>query len=124
MTTCGSLGTFLGGYGQFGVGAYVQKTLTDVAHHTGVRVQATFYKIDQWNGRQGVLLADGMEVWRSSRYWQHSNQDVVRGTYGCGVIGYNQGDLSVEMDVTFDHYSSNLTLRFTSTLDQSDDYCI
>jgi len=89
-------------------------------------------RVDQWNGRQGVALLDGAEIWRSPAYYQQGGYTdgryglslwaQVRGDNGCGVKGYNQGDLAVEIDVTPDHYSPNATLRFTSTLDQKGDY--
>ena len=118
----------LGGHGVFGMGAYVEKTLTDLPPHDGLRIQFSFLKVDQWNGRQGVLLLDGADIWRTQVYHQQGGYaggglaTQVRGDNGCGIKGYNQGDLSVDSDVTADHYASNATLRFTSTLDQNGDY--
>jgi hypothetical protein len=43
-TTCGELGTFLGGNEVFGVGAYVEKTFVNLPDHDGIRIQATFLK--------------------------------------------------------------------------------
>ena len=131
-TVCGELGTFLGGDQVFGVGAYVEKTFVNLPAHHGIRVQFTFLKVDHWNGRQGVALLDGGEIWRSDVYHQqggytdgrHGSAQNARGRgdNGCGVKGYNQGDLAIEVEVSSDHYSPNATLRFTSTLDQPNDY--
>jgi hypothetical protein len=77
--------------------------------------------VDQWNGRQGVALLDGAEIWRSPAYYQQGGYTdgryglslwaQVRGDNGCGVKGYNQGDLAVEIDVTPDHTALHLNPR-------------
>ena len=47
VTTCGSVGTMLGGYEVFGVNAYAERTFSGLPPHTHVRVQFTFIRIDQ-----------------------------------------------------------------------------
>ena len=65
---------------------------------------------------------DGSLVWESSVYSQHSSGNTVTGQCCCGVMGYNQGDLNVDFEVTVGHSSSNGTLRFTTNLDSAGDY--
>ena len=47
ITTCGSVGTMLGGYEVFGSGAYVQASFSNLPAHTALRVQGTFIRVDQ-----------------------------------------------------------------------------
>ena len=91
VTTCGWLGTMIGGFERFGRGAYIEKTIDELSPHSGMRVQAQFYKIDQWNGKRGQLFVDDMLVWESDSYHQQSSGPQVQGTCCCGVKGYNQG---------------------------------
>ena len=46
VTTCGSVGTMLGGYQVFGNGAFVQTFVADLPPHTALRVQFTFIRVD------------------------------------------------------------------------------
>ena len=107
ITTCGTLGTLLGGYNKLSVDDYVEKTFDSLPTHTSVRVRATFFKIDAWNNNKGQLLVDGGLAWESGKYSSH-------GDNLCGNMGYNQKDLSVDLDVTVAHSASSLTVRFTT----------
>ena len=46
----------LGGFNVFGTGAYVERTFTNLPSHTKIRIQATFYKIDSWDGEEYYII--------------------------------------------------------------------
>ena len=55
VTTCGDLGSMLGGYGVFGSGAYIEKTFDlSSASHTLIVLEIDFYQIDSWDSGEGV----------------------------------------------------------------------
>ena len=115
VTTCGSLGTMIGGYGQLGAGGYLEKTFSGLPTHTSLRIRATLFKIDQWASANFEVLLDGAVAWQSASYTSH-------GDYICGNPGHNQRDMAVDVDVTAAHSGSSATLRFTTTITGSDDF--
>ena len=107
VTTCGALGTALGGYGVFGAGAYAEKTLTDLPPHSAMRLLVRIQKIDKWEGEKMQVFVDGHiaslnELWHGGRH-------------RCGLTGYQQEDDSFWVDVTVNHFSPNATIRVEST---------
>jgi len=117
-TTCGELGTLVGGYGVFGAGSYIEKKYTALPTHSGMRITGTMFKIDGWNNKAFQVFVDGMKSWESQNY---GGQPGISQCC-CGVISYQQGDLSFDFDVTVDHYGENATLRFTTSLDAAGDF--
>jgi hypothetical protein len=107
----------VGGFEKLGLNDYVEKTITELAPHIAVRIRATFFKIDQWNLKKGQLYVDGSFAWESAVM---SGAPAISSCC-CGVIGYQQGDLTEELDITVAHISSNITIRFTTNLDQAGD---
>ena len=67
QTVCGGLGSMLGGYGQFGPGAYAEKTFTGLPPHSGIRIKFSFFAIDSWpaRGSAGQVLVDGAVMWQT-----------------------------------------------------------
>ena len=119
-STCGELGSLVGGFEIFGMGDYIEKTYTDLPAHTGLRVEGTFFKIDGWNSKFMQMLVDGAPAWQSDT--AYGGQPAIS-SGGCGVVNYNQGDLKTTFDVTVAHYGDNATVRFTTNLDSAGDYC-
>ena len=116
-TTCGDLGSMVGGYQILGAGDYVEKTFGGLEAHNGLRIEGTFFKIDGWNGKKGQLYIDGSLVWESSVY--HGQPGIS--DCCCGVIGYQNGDLKTSLDITVAHATDSATLRFTTNLDSEGD---
>eukprot|EP00966_Prymnesium_polylepis_P142725 3295103-Prymnesium_polylepis.2 len=56
----------LGGYGVFGAGAYVEKTVTGMDSHFTLRIQFTFFKIDYWEGFAVLVYVDGALGYRQT----------------------------------------------------------
>jgi len=115
ITTCGTLGTMIGGFGKFSVGDYVEKTYGSLPTHTGLRIRATLIKIDKWDSNELQLHVDSGVAWQSTPYTTH-------GQYICGDMGHQQGDQAVDVDVTIAHTAGSVTIRFTSTLTNQLDY--
>ena len=105
----------IGGYGKFSVGGYLEKTFSGLPAHTNLRLRATLFKIDRWNGRRFQVLVDGTAAWESSPY-------TWGGQYLCGNMGPQQGDRAVDVDVTTAHTAGSATIRFTSTVSSNTEY--
>ena len=101
----------LGGYGTFGSGAGVQKTIPDLPAGD-YDVTFTYYHIDSWEGESGRFFWNGTQKW--TRGHASSGVDVCGGTYADSV-GLNY----VPTTVTVTHPGGDATLRFDSTLNQA-----
>ena len=112
ITTCGSLGTMIGGYGKFSVGDHLEKTYGSLPTHTGMRIRATLFKIDKWNSKVLQMFVDGSAAWQSTPYTTH-------GQAVCGDMGHQRYDQAVDVDVTVAHSAGSATIRFTSTVSSS-----
>ena len=108
VTTCGALGTALGGYGVFGAGAYAEKALSNLPPHSAMRLQMRIQRIDKWEGEKILVLVDGHVAYESYQQWRG-------GRHRCGVDGHQQEDDSFWLDVTINHFSPNATIRVAST---------
>ena len=117
-SNCGELGSMAGGFQVFGHGDYIEKTYSGLPAHSGIRITGTMFKIDGWNNKAGQIFVDGGHAWQSSTY---GGQPAVSSCC-CGVIGYNNGDLTFNFDTTVDHYAENAAIRFTTNLDSAGDY--
>ena len=112
MTTCGSYGPFLGGFGEAGRGAYAQLTITSLPPHEAVRVQLRFLKIDSWDGERASVTVDGVPLW--SRAFR--GQDGAGSE--CGLRGAYHEQL-VAVDETVPHASPTAVIRVSTTLNES-----
>ena len=109
VSTCGSLGTMLGGYQQLGANDYVEKVVDSLPAHTGLRITARFFKVDKWSNNRGIMLVDGGTAWQSPPYSSH-------GSHECGASTYHQHELAVDIDVTVAHTANSVTIRFTTDI--------
>ena len=105
----------LGGYKVLGSGAYVEKTfdLIGAPAHGLVRVEFEFFFIDSWDsGEEARMYVDSELAWSSaSDFHHHGGQNY------CGwSIFDDKPAVSVSADVLSS--ASNVTVRFTTTLDQ------
>lgn len=55
----------VGGFDIMGIGAKATKTF-EIPPHKRLRLQATIYKIDSWDGEFMIIKVDGTEVWKTS----------------------------------------------------------
>ena len=111
ITSCGHLGTMLGGYNVFGPGAYVEKTFSGLPPHSALRITLTFYRVDAWRDGVGLVLVDGMKAYQKSFHY------LERGSISaCGRGGHSlNNEIPAYVDVTVDHFSDSATVRVTST---------
>jgi hypothetical protein len=110
-TSCGSFGTILGGYGQFGTGASTNKTFSSPFTHSQYSISFNFIRIDSWDGESGLAYVDGSQVW--SRAGSGSNGSQICGS---GNGGWNEESWSGS--ATGSHSASTINVRFSSSLDQ------
>ena len=106
----------IGGYGVFGYGSYIEKTITGLGAHSKLRIRGRFIKIDKWYGKRGQMLVDGGVAWESPTL---NEGPLLQPTGGCGQVGHRVSEESFDVDVTVSHYADSMTLRFTSTIGPS-----
>jgi len=58
ISSCGST-KLIGGYGNFGGGAKMTKTFTEIEKHTKLRIQLQVWKIDSWDNEEFFCIIDG-----------------------------------------------------------------
>ena len=93
----------------FGRGATLSKTFTNLISHNLVRVRAQVWKLGSWNNELFKVFGDNNIL-----YTTQINNTVGVTNDICGGNGPQQ--YIVDVDITFDHSSSNLNLVFGSTL--------
>jgi len=108
---CGNQG-MMGGYNNFGSGAYTQKTINlDAGTYN---ISFIFIKGDSWDGEYGRLFLNNNKVWQK-QYWYYQSSQI------CGVSSYLWNELFDFINVTFTHNGGSLTIKFDSTLDEAAD---
>ena len=109
-STCGSLGTILGGYNVLGRGQYVEKAF-DLATfpHDVLEVWLTFIKVDSWESdKEARMLVDGVVAWTHS--FTPSEGKQICGNGGHEVVEH--------VHVKQDHTADLVTIRVDTTLNQ------
>lgn len=101
----------LGGAGVFSTNAYIVKTFENLPPHTGLRIQADWWKIDRWNSKQLQIFVDGGKAYASNVYSSEGR------THLCGATRWRQGDLKIDLDTTVYHEAANARIYITSSLD-------
>ena len=105
--SCGSYGTILGGYDQFGAGASAQKVFDTAIAHTELKVEAEYIKIDTWDNEYGRMYIDGVERWY--QLFHHSN--------GGNQCGQGNGEEKASISYVDSHGAASVLVRFDSNLD-------
>ena len=101
--------TFIGGYNCLGGGQSTSKTYS-LPPHYAVAISWDAFYIDSWDGESYIMRVDG-----TNRYVQAYSQ----GSSPYNACGGSWSDNYLTVAVaSFAHYSTSLTLTFTSTLDQ------
>jgi hypothetical protein len=106
---CGNQG-MMGGYNNFGSGAYTQKTI-NLDPGTYI-ISFIFIKGDSWDGEYGRLFLNNNLVWQK----QYS---YFQGSQICGGSSSGWNELFDFINVTFTHNGGSLTIKFDSTLNQA-----
>lgn len=103
----------MGGFNNYGSGAYTQYRFTDLPVDT-YAIDFDFYFWDSWDSEYGQLFANNIEIWaKQSRYnWNEGNLGNQGG-------GYWNDRLIRDNQVSLNHTGGNLMLRFTSNLSES-----
>jgi hypothetical protein len=113
ISSCGTLGSTLGGYNTFGAGATSNRTYDMLGvPHTEVRVSLDYVKFDTWDGESARVDIDSVNVFSQAIAYTEgpSNQ--------CGT---SWPELSIPVVETVTSSNNTLNLRVTSTLDQAAD---
>ncbi|CAD8118939.1 unnamed protein product [Paramecium sonneborni] len=112
VTKCGDLG-LVGGYQSFGKKATVQKVFK-IPKHDFIRIKATVYKIDEWDGEELTMFVDNNEFWTQFLGWNDPGQSNV-----CGRTDGNWKERIISIDKIISHTQSELTVDFKSTLQKT-----
>lgn len=104
-----------------GAGYYVEAELATSQAHNALRIQATFYMIDNWDTTADVavmaqLFVDGTLVWAVA---PPSGRDAVS-MYECGVEARRDSAFPVDAMVT--HTAEVVRLKFNTTITNAADY--
>ena len=106
VTTCGHLGTMLGGYGVLnGASAYVEKVITGLPAHSTLRIQLTYTRVDHLGA--GVISVDGVQAWRRTFSYVESGAIHACGSGGASL----NNEVQVLADVSVAHSGSSATIR-------------
>jgi len=116
LYTCGGFGQLLGGYNNYGAGAWVERTfdLTGISH-TEVRGEVSVIKLDSWDGESARMFLDGNLVWSQSAVYYTGGQVCGRGDYqwnelellGAGVLAHTGDSVVLRVDSTLDQVAND-----------------
>ena len=101
--------TIVGGYDNFGVGSFLQKTFSSLPDHQFVTILLDFYKIDYWKNDNFIIQADKVQ----RKYTYSCNSDP---TYDRNFCGTDCNDHIENIYLVLPHTNSSLTLQFLTTL--------
>lgn len=93
-------------------GAIASKTYGTLPAHTHVRVQATAYFIDDWQGESAAIKLDGQFAWTQD----HDQRSSARALNVCGNPGIAESSIGVPIDITVAHTASTLTVAALTTI--------
>ena len=104
--------TIFGGSPNFGAGVFAWKTYTGLPAHYQATVSVKLFFIDSWDEESLSLIADGNTVYQES-------YTVIESPYP-DTCGNSDPDKIITITSSpFSHNTSNLTLNFTTTLDEA-----
>lgn len=116
LSECGTLGGMLGGAGQFGSGATLEKgfLLANVPHQQ-VRVHAELAIVDSWDGEEIFIEVEGQKI--AGKTCQHTDPNSCgQAKQECG--GGQWPDGNTDLVGTADRPENTVTIRFATTLDE------
>ncbi len=93
-------------------GAIASKTYSALPAHTHVRVQATAYFVDDWQGESAAIKLDGQFAWTQS----HDQRSSAGARNVCGNPRIPESNIGVPIDITVAHTASTLTLAALTTI--------
>lgn len=114
-TTCGTLGTILGGYNVTSGTSFSKTVAFGNAAHTEVKVSLTYVSLDSSDGESGYVRLEGSQVWTQAL--RNCTDNVA--TQYCGTAPPCHGDTIYKVSFTVPHTANSLTVLAGSTLDQA-----
>lgn len=114
-TTCGTLGTILGGYNVTAGTSFSTTVALGTVAHTQVKVTLDYVAIDSSDGETGYVKLDGSQLWTQAL---RNCPDGVTTQY-CGNAPPCHGDTLYKVSITTPHTAGSLTVLAGSTLDQA-----
>lgn len=100
--------------GRFASGDYFEGNLINLFPHYKARIKFRFFKIDDWNLKNGLLFLDNVQQSISVIQGLSSGQDPLYFGNQCGGI---KPEDSIFVDFIFAHSASSINIRFSSNLD-------
>jgi len=117
ISVCGGV-YLLGGYKILSRGQ-LQKEFSALPAHTTIRITATFFYIDAWNGETAYLQLNVGPNNANEYVWidRYDSTMAVNSINICGAT-YGEGRFGVPIDYYLPHTSDSITVTFGSTADQ------
>lgn len=109
VTSCGTYGKILGGYGFAGGGVSLFELFKVLPAHAQVRVNGTYIALDSWDMEVGYVLVNGQQIWAQPFNYISTNQQ-------CGV---SWGEQAVTFTASVPHTAGNVEIRFGSNLNEA-----
>jgi len=112
ISSCGSLGSVLGGIGTFSGDVIAQKTYNFGGRpHSQVRLSLDYIKIGEWDNEDALVTVDGMAFFEQSFLGSDGPNNQC---------GNSAPELVEHIDLPFEHTADNLIVRVYSSLDNDD----
>lgn len=102
----------LGGFNLFGAGVSTEKTFALSGNQSSVDIAFDFWKGDSWDGEVAYAYANGNLIYSQQFYYNEGSQQA-------GQSNYLWNELMVPVSINYATTASSLTVKFTSSLDQS-----
>jgi len=99
----------LGGYEIGGKGVFFERKI-NIPDHKRVTISFTIFALDSWDNEFFIVTADGTEIVKEKFLYN-------TGSKVCANAGWK--DRTKFIRITIDHDEPNLTLRFTSNLNEA-----
>lgn len=103
----------LGGFREFGAGAFTEKTFALSGNQAGVNISFDFWKGDSWDNETFFASVNGIDTFSGS-FWGGQGSQV-----GGQIRPTSWNELLVPVSFTSPLTTNSVTLRFMSTLDSS-----
>ena len=109
--SCGSFGTFLGGYGAFGAGSSTSKNFEILFPHTEYSLTFDFIRIDSWDNESAYAYIDGAQIWSKVGHGPNGSQQC-----GQGHSGWHEEKWSIV--AAGSHTDNSLTISFSTDINE------
>jgi proprotein convertase subtilisin/kexin type 5 len=105
----------VGGYGKFGMNAYVERTVTGLPPHYQARVRFLLLKIDSWDAEDFYITIDTTRIKTERINWD-SDTTLTGNLCGGKISGSDYNEAERTFSEVFSHSASTLKVKLHSNL--------